>query len=114
MGACGPATELVGRLLQEHFGIEAVYVCGDNHLDLRSKGQTHAWVEAAGYIIDVTHDQFGATGVAGWVAPMPSTCHERFRSVDRREGFCMPSGWHMYPHDGYVAMTQALNDPMQK
>lgn len=43
-GACGPASELVGRLLREHLGLSGSYVCGDGHPDL-SPNQSHAWVE---------------------------------------------------------------------
>lgn len=107
-GACGPASELLGRLLQERLGLPGAYVCGADHPGLGTPEQSHAWVEVADCIIDITHDQFGSTGVDGWVVPVTSPWHGRFRSIDRRAGFCMPSGWRMYPHDGYAAMTRAL------
>jgi hypothetical protein len=108
-GACGPASELLGRLLQERLGLHGAYVCGSDHPGLASATQSHAWVEVADCIIDITHDQFASTGVEGWVIPVSRVWHGRFRSVDRRKGFCMPSGWPMYPHDGYAAMTAALD-----
>lgn len=107
-GACGPASELIGRLLQEHLGLTGVYVCGSDHIDLASATQTHAWFEVGDCIIDITHDQFADTGVEGWVVPVTSEWHGRFRDIDRRAGFCMPSGWPMYPHEGHVAMQRAL------
>jgi hypothetical protein len=105
--ACGPASELVGRLLHEELGLESVYVCGVGHPQLRP-GQSHAWVEVGDYLIDITHDQFPGTGLIGWVRPRACSWHASFRDVDRREGFCMPEGWPMYPFDGYAAMKSAL------
>ena len=107
LGACGPAAELVGRLLAERLGQSGSYVCGDGHPDL-SPAQSHAWVESDKHIIDITHDQFSNTVVSGWVLPIESDWHRRFGNIERRSGFCMPSGWPMYPHDGYRAMLQAL------
>lgn len=109
-GACGPASELVGRLLQERLGLTGLYVCGSDHFGLASATQTHAWFEVGGFIIDITHDQFGETGVEGWVVPVTSAWHARFRDIDGRAGFCMPSGWPMYPHEGYRAMLEALEE----
>lgn len=68
VAACGPAAELVGRLLQERMGLEGVYVCGVGHPTL-VENQSHAWFEACGFIFDLTHDQFPDTGVNGWVLP---------------------------------------------
>jgi hypothetical protein len=106
--ACGPASELLGRLLMEEFELESVYVCGVGHPQLRP-GQSHAWVEVGDYLIDITHDQFPVTGLSGWVHPRASAWHASFRELDRREGFCMPEGWPMYPFDGYAAMKRALH-----
>lgn len=108
VAACGPAAELVGRLLQERMGLEGVYVCGVGHPTL-VENQSHAWFEACGFIFDLTHDQFPDTGVNGWVLPRDSPWHQAFSDQDRRDGFCMPAGWPMYPHDGYAAMTAALD-----
>jgi len=108
VGACGPAAELVGRLLHERFGVTGQYVCGSGHPRLRSS-QSHAWFEAGGFIFDLTHDQFAGTGVEGWVFPLTSPWHRGFENLDRRDGFCMPAGWPMYPHDGYAAMMAALD-----
>jgi hypothetical protein len=108
-GACGPAAELVGRLLKERLGLEGVYVCGAGHPTL-SANQSHAWFEAGGFIFDLTHDQFAGTALDGWVLPLDSPWHQAFSDQDRRPGFCMPAGWPMYPHDGYAAMTAALDE----
>lgn len=106
-GTCGPAAELVGRLLQERFGMSGRYVCASGHPRLQPT-QSHAWFEAGGFIFDLTHDQFSGTDIEGWVLPLESPWHRRFKSRDHRDGFCMPAGWPMYPHDGYAAMVSAL------
>ena len=108
-GACGPASELLGRLLQERLGLAGEYVCASDHPNLPSADQSHAWVEVAGNIIDITHDQFDGTDVAGWVIPSNSTWHGQFRRVDRRASFCLPAHWPLYPYDGYKAMASELN-----
>ena len=107
LAACGPAAELIGRLLKERFELDGSYVCGGEHPNL-PRSQTHAWFESGGFIIDITHDQFSDTGVVGWVLPMDCGWHAAFGEVKRRKGYCMPSGWPMYPHDGYSAMAAAL------
>ena len=109
-GSCGPAAELVGRLLEERLHLQGAYVCGSNHPELDPEGISHAWVEAGGFVIDITHDQFAGTGVSGWVVAASSAWHVRFRDIKKRAGFCTPSGWPMYPHDGYAAMLRALGD----
>jgi hypothetical protein len=108
LGTCGPASELVGRLIKERLGFDGVYVCSAEHPTL-SANQSHAWFEACGLIFDLTHDQFAGTGVDGWVLPLDSPWHRAFSDQDRRPGFCTPAGWPMYPHDGYAAMTAALD-----
>nr|WP_295075710.1 hypothetical protein [uncultured Roseateles sp.] len=107
LGACGPAAELVGRVLAEQLGLESVYVCGADHPQLDTN-QTHAWTETGPFIIDLTHDQFPNTGVTGWVLPASSGWHAQFREKDRRKGYCMPSGWPMYPHGAYRAILEHL------
>ena len=107
-GTCGPATELIGRLLQERMGLLGVCVTGNDHPGLTSADQSHAWFEVDDWIIDIARDQFEGTSIAGWVVPVNSTWYGQFRSIDRRRGFCMPSGWPTYPYDGYAAMSRAL------
>jgi hypothetical protein len=106
IAACGPSAELLGRAIEEQFGLEGVYVCGVGHPSLPEM-QTHAWVETDDAIIDVTYDQFENTGLQGWVFSRDSVWHAQFFDIDRRKGFCMPSGWPVYPHDGYGAMRHA-------
>jgi hypothetical protein len=106
-GSCGPAAEIVGRILKEEAGFDGRYVCGSRHRSLKPS-QTHAWYEVGDYIIDITHDQFEGTGLKGWVFRRGQGWHAEFADLDPREGFCMPIGWPCYPHDGYQAITQVL------
>ncbi|NVD99957.1 hypothetical protein [Massilia sp. BJB1822] len=106
-GACGPAAEIVGRIMKEQTGYDGVYVCGSGHPRLRPN-QTHAWYEMGNYIIDVTYDQFEDTGLSGWIFVRGTGWHAEFVDLDRRAGFCMPSGWPCYPFDGYQAIKAEL------
>ena len=108
LGTCGPTAELVGRVLAERLELASVYVCGSGHPDLTAN-HSHAWTEVGPVIVDLTHDQFPATGVAGWVLPSSSKWHAQFRNKDRRGGFCIPSNWPMYPHSAYSAIIAQLN-----
>lgn len=108
--ACGPAAEIVGRILKEELGLEGVYVCGDGHPDL-SPAQSHAWFEVERFIVDITYDQFQGTGLSGWVFEHGSDWHSRFSDLDRRDGFCMPNGWPYYPFDGYRLALEEVQKP---
>ncbi len=103
-GACGVASDILGRVVWETLQYEGEYVCGTRHPKL--KGASHAWFEVGDYIIDVTHDQFQATGLSGWVFERNDGWHAQFRSLERRQGFCKPSGWSAYPSDGYRASRE--------
>jgi hypothetical protein len=107
VGSCGPAAELVGRVLKEAAGYDGVYVCGSGHVKLEHN-QTHAWYEVGNYVIDITHDQFPDTALAGWVFSGGTSWHAAFSDLDRRDGFCMPAQWPHYPHDGFAAIKQEL------
>lgn len=107
LAACGPAAEIVGRILKEEFGCDGVYVCGNGHPRLKP-GQSHAWYETANYIIDITHDQFGGTGLCGWVFDRSEGWHAEFTELEVRPGFCTPRDWPWYPFDGYLASLQEL------
>lgn len=109
-GACGPASELLGRLLHEELGLTGVYVCGAGHPSL-PPNQTHAWVEVGDFLIDITHDQFAGTGLAGWVHLRKNPWHTGFQDFEQQTTFCLPEHWPMYPHDGYAAMQAALRAP---
>lgn len=51
-GCCGASSKILADYLKAQLGVQAEYVCGD--LD----GQTHAWLEFDGNVIDITGDQF--------------------------------------------------------
>ena len=105
-GTCGPVSELMGRIILERTGLEAVYVCGDGHPDLQAQ-QSHAWIEVGGFIVDLTYDQFGETGCVGWVHEA-SLWHAKF---DRElHSLCLsPSQWGQYPYAAYGAMKRACD-----
>ncbi|WP_339508330.1 hypothetical protein [Pseudomonas sp. RL_35y_Pfl2_P42] len=104
-GACGVASDILGRVVWETLQYEGEYVCGTRHPKLKH-GATHAWFEVGDFIIDITYDQFQATGLFGWVFDRNDGWHAQFRSQERRQGFCMPSGWPAYPLDGYKAARE--------
>lgn len=106
---CGPASEILGRLLKEHLGYEGAYVCGYEHPTLPAN-QSHAWFEVANVLIDITYDQFADTGLSGWIFTPETGWHAQFACIEKRDGFCMPSGWPYYPHDGYRAAVDALRE----
>lgn len=106
-GACGPASEIFGRLLQEEVGYQGIYVCGHSHPQLGEE-QTHAWFVVGDYLVDVTHDQFNGTGLEGWVFELGKGWHALFGEQEMRPGACMPDRWHCYPHDGYDAALSEL------
>lgn len=106
-GACGPATELIGRFLNEHHGQQGFYVCGIGHSQLERE-QSHAWAEFGPYIVDLTHDQIADTGITGWVLPKTSEWHSQFRRKKPREGFCTPENWPTYPHRAYGVLLSHL------
>ena len=105
-GACGPAAEILGRILKEMLNCDGVYVCGQGH-PLLNPEQSHAWFEVGDFILDITHDQFKGTGLSGWAFEREGGWHSQFSDQDRRKGYCTPEGWPCYPHDGYeAAMTE--------
>lgn len=106
-GACGPAAEIVGRIVKEKAGYDGRYVCGRQHRGMK-QGQSHAWYEVGDYVIDITYDQFNGTGLTGWVFLQGEGWHAQFADLDRRDGFCMPMDWPCYPHDGYQAAKQEI------
>jgi hypothetical protein len=105
-GACGPTTELMGRIVLEETGHRGIYVCGAGHPELRAQ-QSHAWLEVGGYIVDLTHDQFPGTGLDGWVFE-----HTRWHAAFEREitQLCLqPSQWGQYPYAAYSALHGACS-----
>jgi hypothetical protein len=107
-GACGPASEILGRLLKEQLQYEGMYVCGYEHPELPAD-QSHAWFEVADVLVDVTYDQFEGPGLSGWIFARDTGWHSQFASVKRRNGFSMPSDWACYPCDGYRATLNSLS-----
>ncbi len=108
VASCGPAAEIVGRILKEKLNYDGRYVCGDGHPGLEPS-QSHAWYEVGNYIVDITHDQFEGTGLSGWVFDRAAGWHAQFMNLDHRDGFCMPSGWPCYPFDGYQAALDEVS-----
>jgi hypothetical protein len=112
--ACGPAAEVLGRILKEHFHIDGTYVCARSHPQL-DREQSHAWVEVDDFIIDITHDQFHGTGLSGWVFERGIGWHAQFaETVEHRNTFCTPQTWMLYPHDGYHAALEKVLSEVQK
>lgn len=112
LASCGPAAEIVGRVLKEEAGYDGFYVWGSQHRQLK-RNQSHAWYEVGDYIIDVTYDQFEGSGLTGWVFQRGKGWHAEFADLDKRSGFCMPAGWPCYPYDGYAAVADQLGTRMR-
>lgn len=73
VGACGHASELLGRYLRDTLSIECAYVLKDLMNPDGSWRSGHAWLEYDGLIIDITGDQFGWAPV---IATRVSRVHE--------------------------------------
>lgn len=56
-GTCGRSSLFLQRVLQDDHGIASAWVTGRFIRDGAS--DKHSWIEAAGFIIDITGDQFG-------------------------------------------------------
>lgn len=106
-GACGVASDIVGRIVWETLQRHGVYVCGTGH-PLLPPQASHAWFEVDGVVIDITYDQFEGTGLSGWLFEPGEGWHAGFEEQERRDGYCSPRGWPMYPHDGYQAALKAV------
>lgn len=76
-GACGDASLLLAKYLQENGQGKSEYVSGNDG------GQTHAWLELDGVIIDITADQFNRSNDPV-IVTTNSTCHQRFKDQSRR------------------------------
>lgn len=46
-GTCGPASDILGRLIKEQLGADGVYVWAKDHPNLKRE-QSHAWFEEIG------------------------------------------------------------------
>lgn len=56
-GACGDTSMLLGNFLLREYYIDSTYICGSSLIEGREQW-THAWLEYAGYKLDITADQF--------------------------------------------------------
>ena len=74
-GCCGDAAELLSKYLIDN-NIKTHYVSG-----MRS-GQSHAWLEYDGYIIDITADQFPEINVKVQITK-DTSWHSMFREQSR-------------------------------
>lgn len=55
--ACGDSSMLLGKYLYDHFNIDCSYIAASCLIEGKEM-QTHAWIEAEGYKVDITADQF--------------------------------------------------------
>jgi hypothetical protein len=95
-GACGHCSELLGRYLNELYGIEPEYVVCDLYTDEGEWRGGHAWLEWSGLIIDISGDQFG------WPSVVVSRCSDLHASgkLHTRRRFCADDDWwqmHCFP-----------------
>ena len=72
-GVCGEVCFLLGHYLRENGFPAAEYVNGIRRLD----GQSHAWIETGGIIVDITGDQF-AEVADEVVVTRDATWHRQF------------------------------------
>ena len=57
-GCCGDAADLLGIFLMENGIKDVLYVCGNCYEGLDEGMQSHAWLQIADLIVDITGDQF--------------------------------------------------------
>lgn len=94
LGACGNTARLLAEYLREHGYGDFDYVTGERG------GRTHAWLDKAGLIIDITADQFDDQDAAvivtrdhGW--------HSLFEGQIRWHG-----DYRLFPNGGFEDMPQ--------
>ncbi|WP_158262167.1 MULTISPECIES: hypothetical protein [Pirellulaceae] len=58
VGACGIVSEMLGRHLLSLGFQEVEYVNAERGPKLDGNWTTHAWLDVAGYTVDITADQF--------------------------------------------------------
>ena len=81
---CEFASNLLGRYLKEE-GIENVqYVCGSRRTNGSPADLRHAWLEAYGFVIDITADQF-PDGPGPAVVTEDLSWHSQFQVFERRD-----------------------------
>jgi hypothetical protein len=78
-GTCGDTSDILSKFLESH-GIDNIeYVCG-----VFRDGKSHAWLEVAGYIIDITADQFPDV-FQRVIVSKESLWHDEFEERQRRK-----------------------------
>lgn len=82
-GTCDFASFILGQLLERCWGIESTFVIGSHHPSLASN-QRHVWLEAQGFVLDITHEQFENTGLMGSVFVLESAWYCQFARHERR------------------------------
>jgi hypothetical protein len=98
-GACGCVSELLGRYLQEYFGVAPLFVSAevDNFA-------THAWLKINNTIIDITADQFGQPPII--VSNDPAW--HRNLNCGPPTSLCPPSGWFSYPTKSWNVLLDGM------
>lgn len=97
---CGPVAELIGRYLNEAFGLDAQYVEA-----WRSDGWSHAWVIVDDILVDITADQFGQAPV---IVTRDSPWHQDWQMERPRPPICTHEQWPMYPFGAWHALLKAM------
>lgn len=105
LGTCGEISDILANYLQSRGIQEIEYVCG-----MLPDGRTHAWLEVAGYVVDITADQFPDLSQSVIVINA-SPWHEKLTLQKRRNaGFIIrhdqPITGHL--HRVYSAALDAL------
>ncbi len=77
-GACGDASYLLAKYLEENGCGQFDYVLGERRPDF----QSHAWLEKDGQIIDITADQFDGV-TEGILVTTDHKWHDQFEEEDR-------------------------------
>lgn len=85
-GSCGDVADMLGMYLNETLALNTEYVAGWH------ASRSHAWLEHAGIVIDITSDQFGNEPV---LVAEESSWHQQFDiDTHRRPGVEWAEGDH--------------------
>jgi hypothetical protein len=106
-GVCGAVCFLLGHYLRENGFPGAEYVNGIRRCD----GESHAWIETGGIIVDITGDQFPEIA-EGVVVTLDRTWHAQFSDRPGRR----PADFLIYgersPHGlAYAPIARHLPQP---
>lgn len=104
-GACGHASEMLGRHLRATLGIEPEYVLRDFYAPGGAWLGGHAWLEWDGLIIDITGDQFGWDRV---IVARQSARHQAGRPEVRQPLTTDDRWWGTYCARAHRAALTAL------